>query len=317
MKRIQATLLIALLLTGLTSAQDQLENPGFEDWEEILVSGSDTIREPVEWSSLKTTDNPAMTDLAPVVCNRSSDAHSGDYSVELTNVLSFIVANGVVTNGLIHPDINPLLAFIYTDTVNAQWNTPFDSRPDSLSGWFKYSPQGADTLQIKVALHRGYGQQPDAAYTENWIAVTEFRSPLNTGNEWVRFSTPFTYFSEESPQYVLVVLNSGNEYTPVANSIALFDDFEMIYNTPQAIPERKTAKEGFLHFANGTHLIIRDMEYSLFQHVRIHDLTGKLVWDGPVATDRVDIAAAGLGKGIYIVMLTGKSASFSQKILVL
>jgi len=242
--------MIVLVLSSITIAQNQLENPGFEQWEDILVCESDTIREPIEWSSLKTSDNPSLNSLAPVVCTRSSDAHSGEYSIELTNVLSFIVANGVATNGLIHPDINPELAYIFTDTLDSQWNTPFNARPDSIAGWFKYAPQGNDTLEVEVVLHRDFGKQPDEEYTENWIGVAEFKSPLNTGNEWIRFSAPFVYFSDTIPEYVLVVLNSGNGYSPIPGSIAFFDDLEMIYNPPQTTRERLNHPEGFIYDAD-------------------------------------------------------------------
>ena len=315
MKRIQVTLLIVFLLTGMATAQNQLENPGFEEWDDILVSESDTIREPVEWSSLKTSDDPTLSALAPVVCRRSSDAHSGEYSIELTNVLSFIVANGVATNGRLHPDFIATLAYIFTDTLDEQWNTPFTERPDSIAGWFKYAPQGDDTLQVKVALHRGFGKQPDAEYTDNWIGVAEYKSPLNTEGEWIRFSAPFTYFSDNNPQYVLVVLNSGNEYTPVAGSVALFDDLEMTYNPPPTSINRLKNTTGFIYSVDNRYLVIREMDHVSFQTFKMHDITGKLVWIGSVTADHVDISKANLRKGIYFVTLMGKSKVFSQKIM--
>ena len=37
MKRIVLTSVAVILLVGLSSAQSQLENPGFEEWEDILI----------------------------------------------------------------------------------------------------------------------------------------------------------------------------------------------------------------------------------------------------------------------------------------
>ena len=48
MKRIQALVLTVVLLSVVASAQDQFENAGFELWEDILVSETDTIREPLD-----------------------------------------------------------------------------------------------------------------------------------------------------------------------------------------------------------------------------------------------------------------------------
>ena len=315
MKRIQALVLTVVLLSVVASAQNQFENAGFEQWEDILVSETDTIREPLDWSSLKTSDNPSLNPLAPVVCKRSSDAHSGEYSLELTNVKSFVVANGVATNGRMHPDFNIEASYIYTDTLDDQWNTPITARPDSIAGWFRYMPQGEDTLQVKVNLHQGFGKQPDAEYTENWIAVAEYRSPLNTENEWIRFSAPFTYFSEANPEYALVVLNSGNGYQPVAGSIALFDDLELIYNSPQSTLDRQKQPDGLIFATDNQHLMIQGMDHTLFHTIKILDIAGRHVWTGKVTADQVDISSAHLEQGIYLLTLSGKSAIYSQKIM--
>ncbi len=316
MKKLWTTSLIVLLLAGFATAQSQLENPGFEDWEDILAGSGDTIREPVDWSSLKTSDNPALSALAPVVTARSSDAHSGMYSIKLTNVLSFIVANGVATNGQVHPDLVASSAFIFTDTLDGQWNTPFTVRPDSIAGWIKYAPQSDDTLQVKVALHQGFGKQPDANYADKWIGAAEYKSPLNTGDEWVRFSAPFVYFSDENPEYILVVLNSGNEYNPIAGSVALIDDLEMIYNPAQSTPSRLNNQTGFIFAVNNQYLVIRGIAYASFQTIMIHDLTGKLIWTGTVTANRVDVSSAYLREGIYMVTLAGKSNVLTQKIMI-
>jgi hypothetical protein len=316
MKRILVISIVIVLLADISEAQSQLENPGFEEWDDILIGTTDTIREPVEWSSLKTSDNDQLSSLAPVVCKRSSDAHSGKYSIELTNVMSFIVVNGAATNGRVHPNIITSLAYMFTDTLNSQWSTPFTSRPDSMVGWFKYAPQNNDTLEIEIVLHRGFGKQPDEAYIDNWIAMAKFNSPLNTSGQWFRFSAPFTYFSDETPQYILVVLNSGNGFFPVAGSIAYFDDFEMIYNSPQASTDNLRASSGFIYAVGNQYLLIREMQQVSFNIVEIRDITGRLVWNGNVTADRIDISSANLKKGIYLVTLVAKSDIYSQKIIV-
>lgn len=315
MKTISTLILWIALPCLVASAQDQLQNVSFEDWEDILTSETDTIREPLNWSSLKTSDDPTLSSLAPVVCTRSSDAHSGEYSLELQNIKSFIVANGVATNGRMHPNINTALAYIYTDTEDGQWNTPFTARPDSITGWIKYTPQGEDTLQIKVVLHRGPGKTPDADYAENWVGTAEYKSPVNSSEEWVRFSTPFIYFNDINPEYVLVTLNSGNGFKPVADSHLLVDDLEMIYNTPQSIENPLTKADGFL-FAVGTRqLVMKDMNYTQFQTISIYDITGKLLWSDNISSEQVNIEAAQLKNGLYLVTLSGINTLFAQKVM--
>ena len=316
MKKIMVVLVAATFAMSLLQAQYQLENPGFELWDDILIGASDTIREPAEWSSLKTTDDATMNSLAPVVCKRSTDAHNGSYSVKLTNVLTLLVANGTVTNGRVHANLNTSLAYMYTDTLDSHWNTPFTARPDSIAGWFKYTPQTGDTLEVKVILHRGYGKQPDNDYLNNWIALAHFRSALNTGSQWIRFSTPFNYYNDKNPQYMLVILNSGNGFYPVAGSIAWFDDLEMIYNSPQNTLDNSITSSEIIYALGNQYIVIQGTQPGKFSTIRMMDITGRVVWNGHVTTDHVDIAQANLKKGIYLVSLSGKNALRTQKIVV-
>ncbi len=78
----------------------------------------------------------------------------------------------LASNGRMHPNINTALAYIYTDTEDSQWNTPFTGRPESIAGWINYFPKGNDNLQIKVILHTRFAKQPDPEYTENWVVET-------------------------------------------------------------------------------------------------------------------------------------------------
>ena len=306
---------LMVLYYSVSFTQDQLENPGFEEWEVIAATPSDTIREPVQWSSLKTSDDPSLSALAPVVCTRSSDAHSGDYSVKLTNFSTFgIVANGIVTNGRIHPDLNTQLAYVYTDTTDENWHTSFTSRPDSISGWFRYLPQGKDTLQIKVTLHKGFGKQPDTDFENNWIGVAEYKAGVNTADEWQRFSAPFTYFSEEVPEFALVVITSGNAYSAMAGSTAYLDDLEMIYHATSTgqIPERA---EGHIAVTGLRTLWLMNMDPVDFNQIRVYNITGKQVWNSRLDSERISIEEANLPQGIYVVTLTGPRKVFNQKIM--
>jgi hypothetical protein len=295
-------------------AQNQLENPGFETWDEIAISANDTIREPVDWSSLKTSDNASLSPLAPVVCWRSAEAHSGSYSVRLENIATLVIANGTVTTGRVHPDLNIAKSYMYTDPGDGHWNTPFTSRPDSITGWFRYIPQGSDSVQVKVLLHKGNGKEPDTEYLSDRIATANFRTGVNTGSQWMRFSTPFVYTSDQAPQYALVILNSGNGYFPVTGSIAFFDDLMMVYNSTSVKKEVITAE--FLYLQGNHHIVVQGGSPENYTFARILDITGREAWSGPVTSDRIDISGADLKNGIYIVSLTGNSHVLTQKIIV-
>jgi hypothetical protein len=316
MKNILMAFVAIVSFLNITRAQNQLENPGFEEWEDVLIGATDTIREPLNWSSLKTSDDVNLNPLAPVVCKRSNQAHTGSYSVQLTNILTLLVANGTVTNGRVHPNLLTSLAYMYTDTIDERWNTPFTGRPDSITGWFKYLPQPSDTLEVLAVLHRGYGKQPDANYLNNWIAQAHFRSGINSGSQWVRFSAPFIYFSDQTPQYALVILNSGNGFTPVAGSIAWFDDLQMNYNSNPAPALEHAVPAEFIYTLDNQTIVLKTDQPEPYTMASITDITGRLVWKGPVSSDHIDISSAGLKKGIYLILLTGRNIRFTSKIMV-
>jgi hypothetical protein len=298
----------------IVQAQSQIENAGFETWDEIAISANDTIREPVDWSSLKTSDNASLSPLAPVVCWRSAEAHSGSYSVRLENIATLVIANGTVTTGRVHPDLNMAKSYMYTDPGDGRWNNPFTSRPDSIAGWFRYIPQGSDSVQVKVLLHKGNGKEPDTEYLADRIATANFRTGVNTGSQWMRFSAPFIYTSDQAPQYALVILNSGNGFFPVTGSIAFFDDLTMIYNSTSVKTEVTTTES--LYLQGNHHIMIQGGKPEDYTFARILDITGRTAWSGPVTSDRIDISGADLKNGIYIVSLTGNSRMLTQKIIV-
>ncbi len=292
--------------------QSQLENPGFEEWEEVLTG----IFEPKEWSSLKTSDNSSLSSMAPVVCEKSTDAHSGSFSVKLTNVSSLVVANGTVTNGRVHPNLITSLAYMYTDTLNEQWNTPLTYRPDSIAGWYKYAPKTGDSLEVKSILHRGFGKQPDDNYLNNWIAVAHFKSNLKTGNQWARFSAPFVYYSDNTPQYILVILNSGNGYNPVAGSVTYFDDIELIYNNTAMLKKQFSVSTDYIYTLGNQYIVIQSQQYEQYKYLKINDITGRVVWSCRITADHIDISQSNLKKGIYLVSLSGNNVMLTQKVVI-
>ena len=105
-------IIFALLIIKGTLAQ-QLENSGFEQWENVGTGEE----EPLSWSSTKTSDNSSLNGLAPQVISRTTDAHTGTYAAKLVNKnVPFvnIVANGIITNGIVHTTTNHRI-HMYTD----------------------------------------------------------------------------------------------------------------------------------------------------------------------------------------------------------
>ncbi len=231
MKSIAILLSITGLVTlsGALMAQQQLPNAGFEAWEEIRSD----VWEPVSWNSIKNTDGSmAMKKLAPDVISKSEVAHSGRYSIRLVNKSTLgIVANGMLTNGAIHGSKDKTKSWVYTNPEIAGFFTPFKARPDSITGWYRYTPQGNDSALVVLLLHRGSATLPDHGTRGHWVGGLKLLLPATPKGVWTRFSAPVTYFKKEgAPEYILFVLSAGNRRNAVEGSEALFDDLVLVYN---------------------------------------------------------------------------------------
>lgn len=310
------------LLAGLAlHGQSQLENSSFETWENMDPQQSENpYAEPIDWSSIKSSPYNILNGGSPVVLWQSEDAHSGEYSVKLKNVyssLAKLVATGTLTNGRVNSDLVPEYQYIYTDTEDNRWHATFTARPDSFAGWYKYYPLEDDSMQVKVLLHTGYARIPqvEQGNPENWVAMAFFESDPDTVDQWTRFSVPFQYFSEEYPEYALVILNSGNGFSPKQNSILLIDDLEMVYINPVGLDENETGNPEI--FADGSgRLIVRMGPGRPYDAMRVMDLTGRTLWYSAPVPEISDLSAAGLTPGIYMVTLESAKQRYVQKILI-
>ena len=299
-------IIFALLIINGTLSQ-QLENSGFEQWENVGTGEE----EPLSWSSTKTSDNSSLNGLAPQVISRSTDAHTGTYAAKLVNKnVPFvnIVANGILTNGIIHTTTNPQDSYVYTDVNSSDHSQPFTSYPDSIVGWYKYAPQGNDVGNIQVLLHGSYGQLPVDAST-SIIALAEFDFSANSN--WTRFSTPFIYYPTiNNPAYILCNISAGDSTQAVANSELKIDDLELIYNTTK-IPDQSTNSinvtylNDHLQFSN----VVNEINYAIYK------LQGQLMNIGKIDRYNRNVSIT-LESGIYFISIQSKDHHQSIKILV-
>ena len=305
-----------LFITVSAYSQEQFENGGFEEWEEVGL-GAD-LMEPVNWSSVKTSDVPNLNPVAPVVWGKSTDAHSGSYSVYLINKKSFgIIAPGTITNGRVHADINKENAYIYSVTSDSKWHSVLTGRPDSLVGWFKANPASGDFGNIIVDLHVGEYKRPgNSADTANLIGKAEFNLPGDTIKDWTRFSVSFEYFQEGNPGYQLTIITSGNGIDAVDSSEAWFDDLELIYNNSTSVESHEDLNKLFVFSSNGMINIRMDGKSNTEYRVMVCDILGRQVYNKTLLSNVNLQLNPGRSKGIYIVKLTDGYKNYTRKIFV-
>ncbi len=302
-----------ILPLGFYGQQQQIENPGFENWED-----AGTVKdEPVDWSTIKTSDDPGISSVAPVTFDRSDDAHSGLYSLELYNVKVFgIVATGAITNGRFHAEFNLDSSYSFTDTTNdPRWCTPFTARPDSLTGWFKYFAKGNDCSQFKVILHVKECKLPENGTLPNWVGLASYRTENGVSySDWTRFSVPFNYYDDRTPQYLLCTMNSGDSTSAVDSSYMLIDDLQLVYN-PSGISDPEIP-ETFLTVAPGMLIIdLSPAEEYLHYWFDLVDINGQTVISEQLESNKVMLPGQ-LPPGVYVAILRNKVNHYVQKVII-
>jgi hypothetical protein len=292
----------------------QIENPGFEFWEEVGL-GSEII-EPVDWSTVKTSDDPTISGLAPITWERSTDAHTGQYSVRLHNTSTLgIPVSGTMSNGQYHPNLNTELAWVFTNTTDPRWNMPYNSRPDSIAFWVKFFPVGNDTLQFQALLHVEEATLPPKPENlVNQVAYT--RADIGeTIENWTRVALAFEYYDNRTPEYILIIITSGNGTTPNVGSYAFYDDIEII-DDGQAIHENPLNKVNIFVSANTLYISNLSEDFMQSTTITLYDPIGRLVWQNKIHSDKISLEPTLNLSGLYIAKISSDDYVMSRKIYI-
>lgn len=208
MKRLY-TIIIFLSITSGVKAQNATPNAGFENWNTV----GNRI-DPADWNNL----NPSTAILGVLTCARASgaDAHSGNYAIKLTTKLipGFnIIANGIASTGTL----------ITTPPYGVSGGIAYTGRPDSITGWYKYTPAGTDQGFVELQLL--------GATNTDTIGYVRFETPNATVSTYTRFAAAVNYLSTATPSNSIWILSSSKGVGPVVNSQIFIDDIAMVFNS--------------------------------------------------------------------------------------
>jgi hypothetical protein len=238
--------LVMLSLAALagTDNQPNIQNGGFEDWGVDKDAPASQAVEPRYWHSF-TSASGTWASLAGEHCFKSTDAHSGNYSVKLqaTSVWGQI-ANGTVTTGRLnagsikaddpanHSELD--MSKTETDRNGDPFYQTLEARPDSIAFWVKFSTGKAGTCaNMSAFITDGtYYQAPapkDKTYN-NIVGKAE-NTNIAACSEWTRISVPFEY-EDTNLEPKAIMLTFSTCATPGGGNgdeVLLVDDVELIY----------------------------------------------------------------------------------------
>ena len=208
MKRLY-TIIIFLSITSGVKAQNATPNAGFENWNAV-----GNRFDPADWNNL----NPSTAIIGVLTCARASgaDAHSGNYAIKLTTKLipAFnIIANGIASTGTL----------ITTPPYGVSGGIAYTGRPDSITGWYKYTPAGTDQGFVELQLL--------GATNTDTIGYVRFETPNATVSTYTRFAAAVNYLSTATPSNSIWILSSSKGVGPIVNSQIFIDDIAMVFNS--------------------------------------------------------------------------------------
>ncbi len=204
MKKIY-TFILSLFISGSCLAQNPaLPNAGFEFWTQV-----GNHLDPNNWNTL----NPSTAILGVFTATRSSSPHSGSYAIQLTTKSVFLqIANGIATTGTL----------ITTPPYGVVGGIPYEGRPDSIAGWYKFAPAGTDSGFVQFMLQD--------STTLDTIGFVRWETHNIAVGTYTRFSAPITYYSTATPNLSCWILSSSRASNPVVNSSLTIDDLQLIFN---------------------------------------------------------------------------------------
>lgn len=273
MKKILLSIGSAILFSGIVSAQNAIPNSGFETW-----TGNDAQG----WDNLN--DIPLSLGVGSCVkATNAADIHLGTAAIILTTK-SIIgqIAPGTAATGTI--DFN---------TQSVTGGVPFTLRPDSLTGWYKYTPVGSDAGNIVGILFNA---------NRDTIAVATF-FPAAAVGAYTYFKTEFVYNLPDVPTEALFVLASSGRTGGQANTKLYVDDLGLVYNPTVGVDNvNPTEKIGVYPNPVSENLNV-NMAGIQNANISIFDITGKKVAQHDLNEKTSRINLTGLAKGLYVYQL--------------
>ncbi|CAN5693110.1 hypothetical protein BH11BAC1_BH11BAC1_05960 [soil metagenome] len=262
------------IVISLTAFSQALPNASFDNW-----TNAGAYDDPDNWNTL----NNATSGFGVLTCQKATgaDIHTGAAAIKLITQFVLIQnANGLATTGTIN---------IAGMTVDG--GIPYSLRPDSLTGWYKCDPQGADFGFVDFTLL-------DAAGTDT-VGFAHFQTPNNAVTTYTYFSIAIDYHNANTPALSRCVMSSSEGVTSVLNSVLIIDDLALVFN-PNGIHEPLNGKGIVYYNPANKNLHVFSPQHS---KIAVIDMTGKKVFDGTVEPGVSDFTIGKLPAGLYVYML--------------
>lgn len=273
-------------------AQNQnLTNGGFENWTNVnvyqLLDNWFTYNQYAVWGS-------STTPVAKV-----TDAHSGNFAAKISSFVMF--------SGSGNP-VDTLPGFLMYGDFNiaggGSTGVAFQSRPDSIVGYYKSNLLGGDTAFVQLML----GNSPSTSSNPTGVC---FGSITQNSLTYKRFSFPIEYNPTitVNPDTLFLSIVIGNQNFNLASTITV-DDIQFVYNVTGVDEIAQATFNVFPNPANNLLVI----ESTIEDYISIYNAVGQIVQTVQIIPAvKAEVNCSQLEEGIYF--LKGKNG-YSEKLVV-
>lgn len=195
-----------------------LAGADFEEWTTVS-QGEVSFEKPAGgwWGSLNTLSFIG----GPITLLKTQDAYLGQYAVRLETKKwgEELTIPGILASGYFDKDL-PI-------GENLVVGKEYSEKPMSFNGYYKYIPQGNDSLVFLVALTK-YNQIENRRDT---IAQADLASG-ETVSEYTPFVLFFEYYSQETPDSIHIILMSsinGREMKGYDGTLLIVDELSLSF----------------------------------------------------------------------------------------
>ncbi len=281
MKKQLLTLLILIVGINTATAQNAATpNPSFENWTQ-----NGNHWDPDNWNTL----NPNTAIVGVLTCTRATgaDVHTGTYAIKLTTKSVFgQTANGIATTGTL----------ITTPPYGITGGLPFTQRPDSIVGWYKCTPVNNDHGFAEFSL---FDANNDTA------GYVRFNLPSTTVSSFTRFSAPIAYFNTNTPVISQWILSSSGPSNQVVNSMAIFDDVDLIFNPSAITSNASSGTYSILYSPQNTSLQITSANTQTYT-IKIMNAAGAVCYTQK-HSGNLQLSLHFLNSGLYFINISNNS----------
>lgn len=283
--------LISIFSFMVTGAWSQATpNPGFETW---TTSGFPAYEEPNGWHTANAQTN--IISLATCIKASASDKYAGSYAIKL------------VTKQIGAPFNQLVPGFATTGTLPSSITGPltggiaYTARPDSITGWYKYTSQGAENGFIGFIL---FGS---AANNADTIAKAGFATPSVTVGSYTRFTAPLVYTASVNPvaNSMWLLSSSNNDgLTSSIGSTLFVDDLGVVINPSTTSVAEQKRPDVSLGPNPATEFVMIKNELSAKAFFSLYDVMGREITTKAIGDSENLVDVSFLNSGLYLYVVS-------------